>query len=198
MFLFNVGAKEMKGEGALKNMRRTIEMHVHGSKDVMFDKAEDAMMKQLRDLMLCHIWYFLLQSNETRNTATQTYMCTHVSVQWSIFQCWFSGRSRRKWRARCRNQSSCHSKQLVSPSQVKETQHHKQYCTFHPHLKYISISVVNESTCLKQYVLVFRCKCWAWDGEELLQWTERRPRCSSLLFIGKWITYKLNILSTVP
>ena len=79
MFLFYLGAKEIRGEGSLKNMRETIEMHVHGSKNVMFAQAKDAMMKQLRDLMLCHIWYFLLQSNETRNTATQTYMSKNVN-----------------------------------------------------------------------------------------------------------------------
>ena len=61
MFLFYVGAKEIRGEGTLKNMRETIEMHVHGSKDVMFAQAKDAMMKQLRDLMVCHILYFVLQ-----------------------------------------------------------------------------------------------------------------------------------------
>ncbi|XP_034075650.1 nuclear GTPase SLIP-GC-like isoform X4 [Gymnodraco acuticeps] len=45
-------AKEIRGEGTLKNMRETIEMHVHGSKNDMFAQAKDAMMKQLRDLML--------------------------------------------------------------------------------------------------------------------------------------------------
>ncbi|KAF3846361.1 hypothetical protein F7725_003439 [Dissostichus mawsoni] len=45
-------AKEIRGDGSLKNMRETIEMHVHGSKDVMFAQAKDAMMKQLRKLML--------------------------------------------------------------------------------------------------------------------------------------------------
>ncbi|KAK5914072.1 hypothetical protein CgunFtcFv8_008538 [Champsocephalus gunnari] len=45
-------AKEIRGEGSLKNMRETIEMHVHGSKNVMFVQAKDAMNKQLRDLML--------------------------------------------------------------------------------------------------------------------------------------------------
>ncbi|XP_033945139.1 nuclear GTPase SLIP-GC-like [Pseudochaenichthys georgianus] len=45
-------AKEIRGEGMLKNMRETIEMHVHGSKNVMFVQAKDAMKKQLRDLML--------------------------------------------------------------------------------------------------------------------------------------------------
>ncbi|KAI4822892.1 hypothetical protein KUCAC02_008413 [Chaenocephalus aceratus] len=44
-------AKEIRGEGSLKNMRETIEMHVHGSKNVMFAQAKDAMMKQLTDLM---------------------------------------------------------------------------------------------------------------------------------------------------
>ncbi|KAK5885005.1 hypothetical protein CesoFtcFv8_018763 [Champsocephalus esox] len=44
-------AKEIRGEGSLKNMRETIETHVHGSKNVMFAQAKDAMMKQLRDLM---------------------------------------------------------------------------------------------------------------------------------------------------
>ncbi|KAF3846364.1 hypothetical protein F7725_003442 [Dissostichus mawsoni] len=43
-------AKEIRGEGSLKNMRETIEIHVHGSKNVMFAQAKDAMMKQLRDL----------------------------------------------------------------------------------------------------------------------------------------------------
>ncbi|KAL3053755.1 hypothetical protein OYC64_006140 [Pagothenia borchgrevinki] len=45
-------AKEIRGEGTLKNMRETIEKHVDGSKNVMFAQAKDAMMKQLRDLML--------------------------------------------------------------------------------------------------------------------------------------------------
>ncbi|KAF3846367.1 hypothetical protein F7725_003445 [Dissostichus mawsoni] len=50
MFLFYVGAKEIRGEGSLKNMRETIEKHIRRSKDVMFVQAKDAMMKQLRDL----------------------------------------------------------------------------------------------------------------------------------------------------
>ncbi|KAI9514762.1 hypothetical protein NQZ68_030952 [Dissostichus eleginoides] len=45
-------AKEIRGEGSLKNMRETIEKHVRRSKDVMFVQAKDAMMKQLRNLML--------------------------------------------------------------------------------------------------------------------------------------------------
>ncbi|KAI9514763.1 hypothetical protein NQZ68_030953 [Dissostichus eleginoides] len=44
-------AKEIRGEGTLKNMKETIEMHVRRSKNVMFAQAKDAMMKQLRDLM---------------------------------------------------------------------------------------------------------------------------------------------------
>ena len=61
MFLFYVGAKEIKGEGTLKNMRETIEIHVHVSKNVMFAQAKDAMMKQLRDLKVYHILYFVIQ-----------------------------------------------------------------------------------------------------------------------------------------
>ncbi|KAI4822893.1 hypothetical protein KUCAC02_008414 [Chaenocephalus aceratus] len=44
-------AKRFGGPGILKNMRETIETHVHDSKDVMFAQAKDAMIKQLRDLM---------------------------------------------------------------------------------------------------------------------------------------------------
>ncbi|KAJ4921871.1 hypothetical protein JOQ06_024406 [Pogonophryne albipinna] len=44
-------AKLFEGEGTLRNMRETIEEHLHLSKDVMFDHAKDTMMKQLRDLM---------------------------------------------------------------------------------------------------------------------------------------------------
>ncbi|XP_034075640.1 nuclear GTPase SLIP-GC-like [Gymnodraco acuticeps] len=44
-------AKEIKGVGTLKNMRETIEKHVHDSKNVMFALAKDAMMKQMRELM---------------------------------------------------------------------------------------------------------------------------------------------------
>ncbi|KAK5856300.1 hypothetical protein PBY51_007908 [Eleginops maclovinus] len=45
-------AKTFRGEGMQKNMRETIENHVHGSKNIMFDQAKDTMMKQLRELML--------------------------------------------------------------------------------------------------------------------------------------------------
>ncbi|XP_034075651.1 nuclear GTPase SLIP-GC-like [Gymnodraco acuticeps] len=45
-------AKEFEGVGTLKNMRETIEMHVHGSKYVMFAQAKNTMMKKLRGLML--------------------------------------------------------------------------------------------------------------------------------------------------
>ncbi|XP_010775622.1 nuclear GTPase SLIP-GC-like [Notothenia coriiceps] len=45
-------AKEIKGEGTLRNMRETIEIHVHGSKDVMFAQAKNNMVKKLKDLML--------------------------------------------------------------------------------------------------------------------------------------------------
>ncbi|KAJ4931691.1 hypothetical protein JOQ06_010131, partial [Pogonophryne albipinna] len=45
-------AKEIKGKGSEEKMRETIEMHMHGSKNVMFTQAKDAMMEQLRDLML--------------------------------------------------------------------------------------------------------------------------------------------------
>ncbi|XP_047213888.1 nuclear GTPase SLIP-GC-like [Girardinichthys multiradiatus] len=40
------------GEGTLQNMRETIEKHVHGSKNNMFESAKDAMKKQLGDLMI--------------------------------------------------------------------------------------------------------------------------------------------------
>ncbi|KAM6914079.1 nuclear GTPase SLIP-GC-like isoform 2-T2 [Lycodopsis pacificus] len=44
-------AKQIKGPGMLIKMRETIENHVHGSKDVMFQKAKAVMLKQLDDLM---------------------------------------------------------------------------------------------------------------------------------------------------
>ncbi|XP_033987979.1 nuclear GTPase SLIP-GC-like isoform X2 [Trematomus bernacchii] len=45
-------AKIFKGEGSMNKMRETIEKHVCRSKDVMFAQAKDAMMTQLRYLML--------------------------------------------------------------------------------------------------------------------------------------------------
>ncbi|XP_054483530.1 nuclear GTPase SLIP-GC-like [Anoplopoma fimbria] len=44
-------AKQIRGTGMLQNMRATIVKHVHGSKDVMFQKAKVVMLNQLRDLM---------------------------------------------------------------------------------------------------------------------------------------------------
>ncbi|XP_034086201.1 nuclear GTPase SLIP-GC-like isoform X2 [Gymnodraco acuticeps] len=46
------GAEIFQGIGSMNKMRETIEEHVRRSKDVMFDHAKDAMMKQLMDLML--------------------------------------------------------------------------------------------------------------------------------------------------
>uniref|UniRef100_A0A8C9XUI4 Dynamin N-terminal domain-containing protein n=2 Tax=Sander lucioperca TaxID=283035 RepID=A0A8C9XUI4_SANLU len=38
------------GEGSLKNMRDTIEKHVRAAKNIMFEKAKEKMLNQLRDL----------------------------------------------------------------------------------------------------------------------------------------------------
>lgn len=54
-FLFFAGAAEFRGQDTLKNMRETIEAHVHNSKNTMFQKAADVMLKQLSDLRVCHI-----------------------------------------------------------------------------------------------------------------------------------------------
>ncbi|XP_068574328.1 nuclear GTPase SLIP-GC-like isoform X2 [Cebidichthys violaceus] len=44
-------AKKIKGTGTLSKMRETIEKHVLGSRNVMFQKAKDVMLKQLDYLM---------------------------------------------------------------------------------------------------------------------------------------------------
>ncbi|XP_035852377.1 nuclear GTPase SLIP-GC-like isoform X5 [Sander lucioperca] len=44
-------AAGFRGEGSLKNMRDTIEKHVRDAKNIMFERAKDEMMNQLRDLM---------------------------------------------------------------------------------------------------------------------------------------------------
>ncbi|XP_049926287.1 nuclear GTPase SLIP-GC-like [Epinephelus moara] len=45
-------AAEISGAGMLNNMRSTIEKHVRDSKDIMFQRAKDAMLEQLRNLMV--------------------------------------------------------------------------------------------------------------------------------------------------
>lgn len=54
-FLFFVGAAAFRGQDSLKNMRETIQAHVHNSKNTMFQQAVDVMLDQLSDLMVCHI-----------------------------------------------------------------------------------------------------------------------------------------------
>ncbi|XP_039681444.1 nuclear GTPase SLIP-GC-like isoform X2 [Perca fluviatilis] len=44
-------AAGFRGEGLLKNMRDTLEKHVRAAKNIMFERAKDEMMNQLRDLM---------------------------------------------------------------------------------------------------------------------------------------------------
>ncbi|XP_044037104.1 nuclear GTPase SLIP-GC-like isoform X2 [Siniperca chuatsi] len=43
-------AAEIRGQDSLKNMRDTIEKHVHDSKNTMFEQAKDVMLNQLRCL----------------------------------------------------------------------------------------------------------------------------------------------------
>uniref|UniRef100_A0A8P4G836 Dynamin N-terminal domain-containing protein n=1 Tax=Dicentrarchus labrax TaxID=13489 RepID=A0A8P4G836_DICLA len=43
-------AADFKGKDSLKNMRDTIEKHVHDSKNIMFQQAKNEMLNQLRDL----------------------------------------------------------------------------------------------------------------------------------------------------
>ncbi|XP_039681452.1 nuclear GTPase SLIP-GC-like isoform X1 [Perca fluviatilis] len=44
-------AAGFRGEGSLNSMRDTIEEHVRAAKNIMFERAKDEMMNQLRDLM---------------------------------------------------------------------------------------------------------------------------------------------------
>ncbi|KAL7379363.1 hypothetical protein ABVT39_026609 [Epinephelus coioides] len=44
-------ASEVRGRDSLTNMRRTIEKHVRDSKDIMFQRAKNVMLEQLRNLM---------------------------------------------------------------------------------------------------------------------------------------------------
>ncbi|XP_051243552.1 nuclear GTPase SLIP-GC-like isoform X28 [Dicentrarchus labrax] len=50
VFYFVVEAADFKGKDSLKNMRDTIEKHVHDSKNIMFQQAKNEMLNQLRDL----------------------------------------------------------------------------------------------------------------------------------------------------
>ncbi|XP_044037089.1 nuclear GTPase SLIP-GC-like isoform X3 [Siniperca chuatsi] len=50
MFCFIVEAAGFRGQDSLKNMRDTIEKHVHDSKNTMFEQAKDVMLNQLRCL----------------------------------------------------------------------------------------------------------------------------------------------------
>lgn len=44
-------AAAIRGSGSLENMKRTVEMHLHDVKEIMFDHARDAALSHLKDLM---------------------------------------------------------------------------------------------------------------------------------------------------
>lgn len=59
-FLFFVGAAAFRGQDTLKNMRETIEAHVHDSKNTMFQQAVDVMLNQLSGLRVCYILSYVI------------------------------------------------------------------------------------------------------------------------------------------